>query len=79
MDDDLGDEPHHHTGAPGCMGPVCAYDTPVIETIAKPALPDLGLVVQPDTRSAMHCGLDQRPTGVDLTALCNLERREDDR
>jgi len=39
MDNDLGDETHHHTGVPGCIGPVCAYDTPVIETIAKPALP----------------------------------------
>jgi len=39
MDDNLKYEIHHHTGVPGCMGPVCAYDTPIIETIAKPALP----------------------------------------
>jgi hypothetical protein len=42
MDNDLGNETHHHTGVPGCMGPVCAYDTPVIEMIAKPALPGNG-------------------------------------
>ncbi len=33
---------HHHTGLPDCMGPVCAYDAPVIEMIAKPALPSDG-------------------------------------
>jgi len=41
MDDNLSNETHHHTGVPDCIGPVCVYDTLVIEMIAKPALPKL--------------------------------------
>ena len=39
MDDNLGNETHRDAGAPGCAGPAFAFDTPVIEMIAKPALP----------------------------------------
>jgi hypothetical protein len=41
MDDNLNFETHFLAGQPGCMGPACAYDTPVIEMIAKPALPEM--------------------------------------
>jgi hypothetical protein len=39
MDDNLSNETHQHIGVPDCMGPVCAFDTLVIEMTAKPALP----------------------------------------
>ena len=39
MDDNLGNETHRHIGVPGCIGPICVYDTLVIEMIAKPTLP----------------------------------------
>jgi len=39
MDDNLSNETHRHAGWPGCIGPACVCDTPVIEMIAKPALP----------------------------------------
>lgn len=43
MDDNLGNEPHRNAGEPGCTGPAFAFDTPIIEMIAKPALPRNGL------------------------------------
>ena len=55
------------------MGPVCVYDVPVIEMIAKPALPDkTGSVIQPG--SDVQCTADwiNANTGVDLTAPCNV-------
>lgn len=52
------------------MAPVCAYDAPVIEMIAKPALPKwFG-----DTackRRAMHLVWIDALLGVDLTTPCN--------
>ena len=39
MDDNLGNGTHRHIGVPDCIGPICVYDTLVIEMIAKPALP----------------------------------------
>jgi hypothetical protein len=39
IDDNLKIETYHHVEWPVCIGSTCAYGTPVIKTIAKPAFP----------------------------------------
>ena len=43
-----------HTGTARCIAPVCACDAPIIEMIAKPALPSFGFGDTACKRCAMH-------------------------
>jgi hypothetical protein len=73
-DDNLGNGNRQCAAASPSVWVLHMCDTPVIEMIAKPALPLWGLVIRTDKRSAKYCSerssIDAF-TGVDLTAHCN--------